>query len=135
MSHPVLTDAESLFSAAAAKKPEPRSIPLPRLGFSILLRWMTAKEKDAFEDSLSVQKGKKTERNLRNFRARLISEVAVKADGSKLFSPAQAEQLGDLCLSDVEPVFDAAMEMNGFTRNDLEAITKNSEAGPGAGSP
>lgn len=119
-----VNDPEAFF-AAAAKKVEPREVPLPRLGFSVLVRAMTASEKDAFEDSLTVTKGRKTERNLRNFRARLIAEVAVKPDGSRLFTPDQVDRLGQSCLADVEPIFDAAMQMNGFTASDVEAITKN----------
>lgn len=100
-------------------------IPVPEWGGDVLVRRLTAKERDAFEDSMYVTRGKKTERNLRNFRARLAAECIVDETGAKMFSREEVEALGDKSAVALTRIVKACMRLNGFEDDDVEDLTKN----------
>jgi hypothetical protein len=98
---------------------------------------MTGYERDEFDNGLSkaVLSGKgqvvRYERNLLNFRARLVVATACAEDGKKLFEPGDEEKLGrNLSATSLEKICAVAMKLNNISEEDQEALLKNSKTGP-----
>ena len=104
-------------------------VPVPEWGGTVLVRGMTGAERDAFEEEMITGKGKNRDVNLTNFRARLIVKSVVDKDGKRLFTAADMVALGKKSAAAIERVWEVAMRLSGMSDEDVEELTKNSEAG------
>ena len=110
--------------------------------WKVTLRSLTARERDLYEaDQLrrarantgngASQKDGELEADLRNFRARLIS-IHIIEDGIRTFANPKGEEiLGDQPAAVMDKLFIAAQKLSGFTKEDVETLTKNSETTTG----
>lgn len=90
-------------------------VDVPEWGGTVRVRMLTGAERDAFEASTVVQKGKDIRTNLVNLRARLVALCVVGDDGQRLFTEADAEALGQKSAAALNRVFTAAQTLNGLT--------------------
>lgn len=107
-----------------------KRIHIPEWGGDVIIRTITARERDQFEQSLFVQKGNDIIRNADNMRSKLCSLVLVDEDGKNLFSFDEAAKLGQKSAAIIARLFDEAQKLNGITKEDREEMIKNSESVP-----
>lgn len=107
------------------------AVECPEWGVTVHIREMTGKDRDAWEQSLQGTRGKV---NIENIRARLVAFTAVDAEGAKVFSPKDAEALGELSAKALSRCATAAQKLNGLTEDDLEEAKGNSSGVPSADS-
>lgn len=98
---------------------------IPELGKKVRIRAITGKERDAYEQSMVIGKGKDQTVNMRNARAKLAVLALANEDGSRMFSDADAGRLGNLPAIALERIFDRARKLGGLTDQDLDELTSN----------
>lgn len=111
-----------------------RDVEVPEWGGTVRVRSLTAAERDEFEASVA-QAGPDGKSNLKNVRARLCMRALVDDAGSQMFSQGDIALLGRKSAKALDRVFDAARELSGMRKEDVEGLAKNSEAAPDDGSP
>jgi hypothetical protein len=96
-------------------------VEIPEWGGTVLLRSITAGERDRFE--ASVNNGKR--QDLENFRARFAVLVLCDEVGNRLFADADAAALAKKSASALQTILSAGMEHNAMRADDVEALEKN----------
>lgn len=113
-------------------------VPVPKWGGKVLVRELTGTERDAFEASIVVQKGKQRTTNTENIRAKLAQLAIVDHTDPKkrapLFTRKQVDQLGKLDAASLDLIYDVAARLSGLTPKDVEELEGNSAAADGGGS-
>lgn len=103
----------------------PTLVPLGMLEWGdVYIKTWTAAERDAYEAQQSERN--KAGKGLENFRARFVAACLVDAAGTPVFSDADAAELGNLPLAEVNKAFTKAMKVNGLGDEDEKDLTKNS---------
>jgi translation initiation factor 2 beta subunit (eIF-2beta)/eIF-5 len=87
---------------------------------SVFVREMSARERDDWEESNVLRKGKKTETNFRNMRARLAIATCCDADGNLIFKPEDVDFLSAKPVKVLERICKAALKINGITTEEEE---------------
>jgi hypothetical protein len=123
-----VVSAEEFLTSPALER-QKIDVPVPELGKGkVIPVWgMTPRERTEFDDRQSrlskVQRAKqKTE-----IRERILVECCRNDDGVKLFTFDQIAALGQRRGDVVERLVNVALDLSGFTGQDLEKLTKNSE--------
>jgi hypothetical protein len=123
-----VVSAEEFLTSPALER-QKIDVPVPELGEGkVIPVWgMTPRERTEFDDRQArlskVQRAKqKTE-----IRERILVECCRNDDGVKLFTFDQITALGQRRGDVVERLVNVALDLSGFTGQDLEALTKNSE--------
>jgi hypothetical protein len=106
------------------------TVDVPEWGGTVRLKSLSGFERDKFEASLLDEKKGGRAANLENLRARLISLTVVDKDGVRLFGDKDVVALGRKSAKVLDRLFSKAQEMNGLRKEDVNALTKNSEAAP-----
>jgi hypothetical protein len=127
---PLLTKEQIL----ARKGELPReTLPVPELGGDVIVRALSAKERDDYEASSLRRKGNRFEQNLANVRARLVVRAVLNEDGSRMFTDDDADSLGEIIGSAIDRIYDKAAKLSGITKDDAEELARpNFVTGPGA---
>ncbi len=92
---------------------------IPEWGDSVHVRCLTAWERDELE--IEWDRAKR-----HNFRARLAVACVCDAEGNDLFEVGDIERLGRQPASILARLADVAFRLNKFTKEDQEALEKNS---------
>lgn len=100
-------------------------VSVPEWGGTIKIRTMTAKERDSFEAGLVRGDGKARKTDFTNFRAKLVALTAVDEGGNRLFTDAEADQLGEKAAAPMQRAFEVAQRLNGLSQADVDELTKN----------
>jgi hypothetical protein len=123
---------------ASALKTEEVKVPEwadPETGADVVLvRELRGRERDEWEASLAVQRGKQMVPDVANMRAKLVARSVVGDDGEPLFSQQDVAALGELSAAALDRVFEVASRLSGLNEKDLEEMQGNSPAGQDAGS-
>lgn len=98
---------------------------IPEWNGEVLVRGLTAAERDAFEQSIVETRGKNTRMNLRNIRAKLVALCVVDEQGNRLFSDEDAELLGKKSAAALNRIFEVAQRLSGLTPADVEELAGN----------
>src|SRR6266704_523960 len=123
---------DAILAAAALKTEE---VDGPGWGGVVLVRELRGRERDEWEASLAVQRGKQMVPDVANMRAKLVARSVVGADLEPVFSQRDVAALGELSAAALNRVFEVASRLSGLDEKDLEEMTGNSgAAGPGGGS-
>ena len=107
---------------------ETREVEVPEWGGIVLVRGLTANERDKLESDTLDQRGKKVTMNLERIRARMVAASVVDENGKKMFTPADVTKLGEKSAVALDRVFEVAQELSGMSAKDVEELTKNSSA-------
>ena len=119
----------------AANKPLPfESVDVPEIGL-VWIQGLSGRGRDAWESSCATIKGRKVIPNMDNTRARLVTLCACNEDRSLMFTPADAEWLGKLPASQLDPMVEKAQQLSGITKADIEELGKASALAAGSDSP
>lgn len=98
-------------------------------GGSVLVRGLTALERDRFEASVISQHGKSVKVKMEGARAKLASLTIVDEDGKRIFSQADLAKLSGKSAGALNRVYNVAARLSGITDEDLEEITQDFEGG------
>ena len=125
--------SKDAFTAAAGKLPIER-VDLPELGGHVFVRGMSGVERDAWERSLVVGKGRRRDYNLDNVRARLAARCICDEAGTRTFTDADADTLGTIRVDCLNRIFEVAQRLSGVSDADVDELGKGSEPEAGSGS-
>lgn len=89
------------------------------------VRGLTAAERDKFEQSIVERKGKSTQMNLQNVRAKLVALCVVDEQGNRLFTGADVEALGKKSAQALDKIFSVAQKLSGLTPEDVDELLGN----------
>lgn len=99
-------------------------------GGTVRVKGMTGTERNEFEASLIIGKGKNATMNMKNAMAKLVAAAIIDQDGNAIFKPADVEALGNKSAKALARVYKVASSLSGLTEEDMEELTKNSESDP-----
>ena len=123
-----VVSAEEFLTSPALER-QKIDVPVPELGEGkVIPVWgMTPRERTEFDDRQSrLSKAQKATQK-KEIRERIVVECCRSDDGVKLFTIDQIAALGQRRGDVVERLFNVSIELSGFTGQDLETLTKNSE--------
>lgn len=107
-------------------------VEVPEWGGDVLMRGLTAAERDAFEQSVIEMQGKSAKVKMQNLRAKLVALSIVDEDGNRLFTQADAEALGKKSGAVMSRLFEVAQRLSGMGDKDVEELVGNfAETQPG----
>lgn len=109
-------------------------VAVPEWGGTVRVRGLTGTERDEIEASMVEQRGRKVHMNMANLRARLCAMSIVDEDGRRLFATVDVKVLGEKSAAALDRVFSVAQRLSGFSKDDIEELTKNSESAPSGAS-
>lgn len=118
----MLLDREAILKANDIEK---REVYIPEWGGSVYVRGMTGRERDQFEATIIRQRGRNTEINMKNARAKLVVMCTVDQEGNRLFTDADVALLSEKSAKALDRIFVVAQELSGITREDMEELTEN----------
>jgi len=100
------------------------TVEVPEWHGSVIVRGLSGTARDAFEQSLIIQRGRKQETNLANFRAKLVAQSVVDESGKTMFTEKDIDVLGSKSASALERVYAVAGRLSRLTNDDVEELTK-----------
>lgn len=127
-------DKAALLAAAAQQLPIEK-VDVPELGGHIYIRAMSGVERDSWEKSLMVGRGKRRDIDTTNVRARLVARTACDESGKRIFDDGDAVALGGLRVDALTKLFAVAQRLSGVSDDDVEELGKASAPAAGSGSP
>lgn len=101
-------------------------VSVPEWGGDVRVRALSGTERDAYEASVMVQRGRDVTMNLRNARAKLVAVACVDGNGERLFDDGDVLALGRKSAAALARVFEVAQRLAGLTAEDVEELAKNS---------
>ena len=110
-------------------------VSVPEWGGDIYVKGLTGAERDAFEQSLVVSKGKSRAVNMNNFRAKLAALTICDADGVRMFEDSDMRLLTQKSAAALQRVFVVARRLSNIQNEDVEELTETLEADPFEDSP
>ena len=123
---PALTKAAILDADDLPRK----RVDVPEWGGVVYVRSMTGAERDAFNAALIDAGGDDGRVNFANLRAGLVALTVVDENGARLFEDGDAEALDGKSFAALDRVASAAQRLNALSDDDVDALVKNSDAGP-----
>jgi hypothetical protein len=99
----------------------------PEWGGKVRISSISVGQRDAYEESLIVGRGKNRDTNLRNARAKLIVMCAVDESGHRLFTPDDVTRLSRKNAKPADRLFDACRRLVGLSEEDVERLTEDFE--------
>lgn len=106
---------------------ETKEVYIPEWNGTVLIKGMNGTERDAYEASLLVGKGKDKEITYDNLRAKLVAKTVVDENGERIFTDDDIAQLGKKSASAIDRIFGEAQKLCGIADEDLKEMVKNSE--------
>ena len=112
-------------------------VPVPEWGGTVLVRGLTAKQRDKAEAAMFQLHGSVTNKNgpdmrmsMAGVRALMAAMAIVDEQGNRLFSDADAEILGEKSGAALDRVFAVVTRLSEFSDGDIEELVGNSGADP-----
>ncbi len=102
---------------------------------TVIVRTLTATERDAYEADIFQRNGTDTRVNMTNIRSKLCARCMIDDKGERIFSDREIGILGKKSSLVVDRIFDAARTLNGMSAEDVDDLAKNSEADQSDSSP
>ena len=127
----VVLNRDQILKASHLKTEE---VEVPEWGGLVLVRELRGRERDEWEASLAVQRGKQMVPDVANMRAKLVARSVVGEDGEPVFTQQDVHALGELSAAALDRVFEVASRLSGLNPDDLEEMQGNSGTGQDAGS-
>ncbi len=109
-------------------------VPVPEWGGTVRVVTLTGNERDAIEASMIVGKGKNKDVSLANLRAKVVARSIVDEEGKRIFEDEDIAALGRKSAAALNRVYEVAQRLSGITQEDVDELTKNSEAAQSEGS-
>lgn len=123
----VLLNRDMILKASHLRTEE---VAVPEWGGSVLVRELNGRQRDEWEASLAVQRGRQMVPDVANMRAKLVARTVVGDDGEPVFTQQDVAALGELSAAALDRVFEVASRLSGLNPDDLEDMAKNSGTAP-----
>lgn len=108
----------------------------PEWGGTVVVRGLTGAQRDEWEASTTVVRGKTAVRDTANARAKLVALCVVDHEsGEPLFTRQDVDALGRKSGAALGRVFGVAARLSGLGDEEVDELEGNSSAPPGEGSP
>lgn len=99
--------------------------------YGVFVRGLSGVERDRFEESCLVGRGKKRRLNLENARAKLVALCAVNSPDPvaavPIFKKYQVQKLGEKSAQALQRIFEVAQRLSGLSDDQLDELTENLE--------
>lgn len=92
----------------------------------VRVRGLTGSERDAFEQSCVVGKGRNKDVSVKDVRAKLVVRSVVDDQGTRLFQDNDVAMLGQKSAAALDRIYDVAARLSGISDEDVEELSKNS---------
>lgn len=102
----------------------------PEWGHKVWVRVMTGSERDAYDQWCLDNRGADKKQNMVGIRAKLAVLTTVDESGARVFRDGDEKELGGKNSAALDKIFSKALRINGITKDDVEELTKNSDAPP-----
>ena len=96
-------------------------VKIPGIG-NVIVRGMTAKERDQYETSCIIQKNGKRNFNLIDARAKLVMLTVVDEKGDRLFNASDVSRLSGMPASVIDKLFTVAQKLSGISDEDIDEL-------------
>lgn len=110
-------------------------VSVPEWGGTVRVKGLTAAQRDQVEAKAVSARGSSMQLNLVGMRAHMAALSIVDGDGKALFTQADIKALGEKSGAALDRVFEVVTRLSGMSDNDVEELTKNSEADQSDDSP
>jgi len=110
-------------------------VPVPEWGGDIYVKGMTGAERDKFEGSLVIMRGKDKQMNMSNIRAKLASMTICDENGKRLFNENDVQALSQKSAAALQRVFEVAQKLSGISDEDVEELAEELKNDPFDGLP
>jgi hypothetical protein len=100
-------------------------VPVPEWGGEVMVRGLTGRQRDAWEASMTVRRGKKLEQDMRDFRARLVVQCVVDETGQLVFHDGDVDALSAKSGSALDRIYDTAARLSGISGDDVDELTRD----------
>lgn len=127
-----LLSRDAILSASDIKTED---VAVPEWGGTVRVKGMTAAERDIFETKAVRRRGKDIDLNLVGIRATVAAMTIVDAKGEPIFTEKDVKALGEKSGAALSRVFGVATKLSGLGDDDIEELSKNSEADQSEDSP
>lgn len=101
---------------------------VPEWGGIVRVRSLSGAERDNYEASMRLQRGKEFIANMANVRAKLVVRCVVDEDGKRLFTDNDAPALGEKSAAALDRVFEVAARLSRLSDEDVDELAGNSAA-------
>lgn len=101
-------------------------VAVPEWGGDLYVRCLTGAERDRFEAEMLADEEDDQRKRFFNLRARLVVLAVCDEHNLPLFMLNDVEALGRKSAKVLDRLFSVAQRLSGMTREDVEALTKNS---------
>jgi len=115
-----ILDRETILEADDLNR---RRVQVPEWSGEVLVRALTAAERDAFEADC-LQDDQSTV-DLANVRAKLVARTVVDEEGDRVFRDSDVDALGRKSGAAVNRIWRVASELSGITEEDAEELAGN----------
>lgn len=129
----VLLTRDALLQAAAKPLPKER-VDVPEIGGYVWVQGMSGTDRDQWEKSLVVGRGKRRDVNTENVRAKLAVRCLVDDKGGRLFADGDVHLLGKLRVDVLNRIFETAQRLSGVSDDDIDELKKSSATEAGSAS-
>lgn len=130
-----LLSKEALVAAAAVATLPRETVAVPELGGDVIVQGMSGKQRDEWERSLIIGRGKRRDVDTQNIRARLVVRCLVDEGGQRLLTDADADLIGNVRVDVLNRIFEVAQRLSGVSDGDIDELKKSSETVAGSDSP
>lgn len=120
-----LLTRDAILSASDIKTED---VSVPEWGGTVRVRGLTAAQRDQVEAKAVGARGANVQLNLIGMRAHMASIAIVDDNNQPIFTQADVKALGEKSGAALDRVFEVVTRLSGMTDNDVEELTKNSEA-------
>ena len=100
-----------------------REVAVPEWGGEVMVRGMTAYDRDVYE--LTLRDQRESGVPIGNIRAHFAAACIVDEKGEPMFSVEDVEALGRKSAAALDRVFSAVVELNALQPGDIEELAKN----------
>ena len=110
-------------------------VPVPEWDGDVYVKGMTGAERDKFEGSLVIMRGKDKQINMSNIRAKLASMTICDENGKRLFNENDVQALSQKSAAALQRVFEVAQKLSGISDEDVEELAEELKNDPFDGLP
>ena len=108
---------------------------VPEWGGDVYVKGMTGAERDGFEASVVNMRGKGTNVDMSNIRAKLATQTLCDENGERLFTDVDVKALGKKSASALQRVFEVAQKLSGIGDDAIQELTEGLQENPLEDSP
>ena len=107
-----------------------REVDVEEWGGTVLVKGLSGSERNDFEQSMIVRRGKDVQMNMKNATAKLVALSIVDEEGKRIFSDADVEALGAKSGAALSRVYTVASKLAGLSEDDMKELTENLKETP-----